>query len=101
MCIIIYICIVNIQHIIIMYKRNNNAKLNMKLKDNVLQLIKENMPLRRALMDLHDIVEWTLLRWLRENHPNLTRYDSLQVTAAYLKMKVDDLICNEELKSVE
>lgn len=68
----------------------------MILKKNVLQLIKKSNPLRRALMDLHDKSEYTILKWLRENSPELTKYNSLQVTAAYLKMEIDEMVIKEE-----
>ena len=68
----------------------------MKLKDSILNQIKENRPLRGALMDLHEVAESTVLRWLRDNHPHLIKYSSLQVIGAYLKQDIDAMIVQEE-----
>jgi len=68
----------------------------MTLKDNILKEIKSNYQLRRALMDFHNISEYTLLKWLRENNTDLLRLDSLMVVAAYVKKEVDDLYIKEE-----
>lgn len=68
----------------------------MKLKDSVLQEIKKNDRCRRALMDVHDKKESTVLRWLRENSPELTLFSSLQVIAAFLRKEIDEMIVYEE-----
>jgi len=68
----------------------------MKLKNNILNEIKKSNPLRRALMDLHDKSEYTILKWLRENSPELIKYSSLQVISAYLEKEIDEMIIKEE-----
>ena len=57
------------------------------LKPEVLQQIgkRKNKDLKRALCDLFEIDRSTLWQWRKQNHPNLTRRDSLQLIAVYLK----------------
>ena len=68
----------------------------MKLKDNILQDIRNNPPLRRALMDIDDKKESTILRWLRENSTELLVYSRLQIISAYLKKEIDDMVILED-----
>ena len=68
----------------------------MKLKDNILNDIRKNHALRRALMDLDDKKESTILRWLRENSTELLVYSRLQIISAYLKEEIDDMVILED-----
>jgi len=68
----------------------------MILKDSILNEIKNNPALRRALMGLHEKSEFTILKYLRENSPELIKYTSLQVISAYLKKEIDDMIIKDE-----
>lgn len=68
----------------------------MKLKDSVLQQIKKNDECRRALMEIHNIKETSVLRWLRENKRELTLYASLKIISQYLNTDIDSMIIYEE-----
>ena len=68
----------------------------MRLKDSTLNSIKKNYRLRRALMDLHEVSEQTIMAWVRKNYPKLIEYNSLQLTSAYLKKDIDELVIKEE-----
>ncbi len=68
----------------------------MILKQSALKQIRKNYNLRRALMEHHNISEFTLLRWLRENDPNLIKLDTLEIINQYLKTDIDEIILREE-----
>ncbi len=68
----------------------------MKLKDNILKEIKNNDAIRIELMRAHKKVETTILRWLRENAPELTFFISLGIISYYLKKEIIDLVIMEE-----
>lgn len=74
----------------------------MKLKNNILKKIKKNAYLKRALMDFFDRSQYTVDRWLNENNPCLTQYQSLQIICIYLKIDIQELVeeCTEDLKPV-
>ncbi len=69
----------------------------MRLTNNTLKKIKKNPPLKRALMDLFDKSQYTIEKYINENNTELVRFDALQVTAAYLKCEIDDLLTESTL----
>ena len=64
----------------------------MKIKEEALLEIKRDYKLRRKLMEYHEISEYTLLRWLRENNPSLIKYNSLDIIYSHLNKDIDDII---------
>ena len=96
-----YICIVNIQYYYTFYKSNNNTKSFMELKDNILKEIKKDYSLRRDLMNLHHVSEYTVLKWLRENSEELIKLSSLEIIADYLDEEIDNLISREKYPNIK
>ena len=47
---------------------------------------------RLALMDLHEISEVTFKDWVRSNNPQLSTTESLELLAAYLIVKIEELV---------
>jgi len=47
---------------------------------------------RLALMDLHEISEATFRDWVRFNNPQLCTTESLELLAAYLIVKIEELV---------
>lgn len=68
----------------------------MRLKDSILKKIKQNDKIRIAIMDLHEVKESTVLRWLRENDTMLCHHSTLLVISARLKKDIDEMIIQEE-----
>ena len=67
----------------------------MRLKDSVLQKLKENKRARRALEDLHDKSFYTIDTWIKNNDIMLCHHTSLKVIAAYLEMEIEEMIIEE------
>jgi len=70
----------------------------MKIKTEILPLIKKNHALRLALMDQDrkKITEWTLLKWIRDNDPELCHKESLSIICAHLRIEEEAIIQYEE-----
>lgn len=68
----------------------------MRLKDEIIAEIRENSQARRALMDVHEVAETSVMRWLRENHTMLCHKSSLNVICAHLKKEEEEIIIMEE-----
>lgn len=77
----------------------NNTNLDaiklITLKNSVKEQIKNNGPLRRAIMDQRDVSEYTLLKWLREDSQEITRHATMMLIGAYLKTEIDHLFLSE------
>jgi hypothetical protein len=70
----------------------------MRIKPEILQLIKKNHALRLALMDQDrkKITEYTLLKWIRENDTELCHKETLSIICAHLRMDEEAIIEYEE-----
>lgn len=75
---------------------NNQTTKTYKLKNNILQLIKSNNQIRRALEDMHNKSFYTIDRWIKTNDKMLTTIDSLKVISAYLRMPIEQLVDDPE-----
>lgn len=63
-----------------------------QLKTETIEKIRENRPLKKALIDHFECSETTLYNYLRENSPQLTLWDSIQIIAAYLHEEPESFI---------
>ena len=73
----------------------NNQVFNtnfMKIDQNILPKIRENRSCVRDLEDIFDRSNYTILKWLRENNPQLCRQDSLHVISKHLKIDIPQII---------
>lgn len=66
------------------------------LKDSVLESIKKSKPLKRHLMELKDVSQYTLEKWLRDNNSTLTEWNCLRVISHHLETDPLDLVENSE-----
>ncbi len=64
----------------------------MILKVNILNKIKKNQNLVRALEDLHKKRPFTMQTGLRKNNPNLCNINSLTIIAVYLETDIDSIL---------
>lgn len=64
----------------------------MQITDNTITEIRSDKRLRRALIDLFDISERSLYRWLDEGNSRLTEIGCLNTIAIYLKKDINELI---------
>lgn len=71
---------------------NIKAKNVRTLRDSVLRKIKKSPELRIAIMAQRDVKETTLLKWLRDNSTELTKYSTLDVIAQYLETDIVSLL---------
>jgi len=63
----------------------------MRLKQNILDILRDNKDVRRALEDLHNKSFYTIDRWIKENDPMLCHISSLNIISSYLKIEIDFL----------
>jgi len=73
----------------------------MKLKDNVLTEIRKNYTLRREIMTLRNVSEFTLLRWLRDNDEQLLHYPTLEMVSQSLNIPVTDMVIREQAETIQ
>lgn len=73
-------------------------QMALQLKQEIIQKIRESVPIRRALEDYFGtpgkpMSVRNLDRYLSDNNARLTEYGSLMVIGSHLKQDVEDLIC--------
>lgn len=64
----------------------------MSLTEKTKKEIRKNRGLRAELIKENDIVEWTLLRWLREDHVMLTTKANLLIIEKYTKLTEAEIL---------
>lgn len=67
------------------------------IKPEILARVRRNRRLKLALMDLLEINERSLFRYFERNDPALTRWDSLQLIAIYLKEEPENCVDANDL----
>ncbi len=72
----------------------------MKLKDNVLTEIRKNYTLRRDIMTLRNVSEFTLLRWLRDNDEQLLHFPTMEMISRALNIPVMDMVIRENVETI-
>ena len=72
----------------------------MKLKDNVLNEIRKNYTLRREIMTLRNVSEFTLLRWLRDNDEQLLHFPTLEMISNSLNISITDMVIREKVETI-
>lgn len=68
----------------------------MRLKEEITKEIRNSDQVRRALMDIHEVKESSVLRWLRENNAMLFTTNTQNILCAYLRKEWEDMIIYEE-----
>lgn len=66
-----------------------NKSVLVQLKD------KQNKNCLRALEDLNKKSFYTIKEWIKNDHPQLSTIDSLNIISAYLNMDIDDIVVSK------
>ena len=70
----------------------------MKLKDNILKEIKKDYNLRREIMNLRTVSEFTVLKWIRENDEQFLHFPTLELISNSLEIPIEEMIQREKLE---
>jgi len=66
------------------------------LKSDVLKIIRSKPELKRAIMDIKNVSQYTVEKWIKENNSTLTEYKCLLLIGSYLHKDPTDLVEKSE-----
>lgn len=71
-----------------------------KVKRSVINKIKQLPKLVGDIADTNEADIQTVLRWLRKNERRLVEYTNLKIISNKLKLKIEDIICEQGVEEI-